>query len=493
MIGNNSEYHAEIFRKIEAGEPLRINFQYITDDTLILLNSIISRVLAKYDLLYILYSMLTIVREIVVNALKANTKRVFFESYGFDINNAEDYIKGINIFKEKVVGDFEEIRKEVLDSSYYIHFNLDSKPEGLNFSVKNNSNLLPQEEMRIKQRIAVAIQKNNFHELYEDIEDDSEGAGLGIALVILFFKSMGVDPTCFKIRSNGNVTVTSFFIPYQLKPKSVTSLVKDKILEEINGVPAFPENIITLLDLCSSPDACIDEIVSRIKQDMSIVTDVMKLANSAGFITTNRIEDIGTAVMKIGLKNLTSILIASNARKIMESRFSRFEEIWEHCNRVAVYSRLIAEKYKMRGVGENAFLAGLLHDLGQVILLAVDINGIKKIAEIVHDRSIITTTVMEEISIGISHSEIGALVAEKWNFPDYLTQAIRFHHAPQNIKAEYRDIVYIVYMANMLCGVEKRKYQYYYTDEHVLERFKIKSEDELKELHHLIKNKYETL
>lgn len=493
MLVNNSKYKAEIFRKIETGEPLKINFQYVSDDTLILLNSIISRVLAKHDLHYILYSMIAIVREIVVNALKANAKRVFFESSKFNINNAEDYIKGISVFKEKVVGDFDGIRKKVANSSYYINFNLDYKSDGLSFSVKNNAGLLPQELVRINKRIGLAIQKENFYELYEHIEDDTEGAGLGIALVVLFFKGMGLDPSCFKIKSNEKITVATFLIPYQLKPKVVTSLVKDKILEEIKGVPAFPENIITLLSLCSNIDACIDDIVLHIKQDMAIATDVIKMANSAGFITTNRIEDIGSAVMKIGLKNLKSILIASNARKIMESRYSRFEEIWEHCNRVAVYSRLIAEKYKMPGVGENAFLAGLLHDFGQVILLAVDINGMKKIAEIVHNRNIVTSTVMEEISIGISHSEIGALVSEKWNFPDYLTQAIRYHHAPQNIQTEYKDIVDTVYLANLLCGVEKRKYQYYYTNEHVLERFKINSEDELKEFHQEIKNKFETL
>lgn len=493
MTVDNSEYKAKIFQKIETGEPLRINFQYVSDDILVFLNSIMARVLAKYDLHYILYSMLAIIREIVVNALKANAKRVFFESYGFDINNAEDYIKGINAFKEKVIGDFEEIREELTKSSYYINFNLDYKSNGLIFSVKNNAALLSQELVRINRRIALAMQKENFHELYEHIEDDTEGAGLGIALVVLSLKGMGLDLSCFKIKSNEKITAATFFIPYQLKPKSITSLVKDKILVEIQGIPTFPENIITLLELCSSTDACIDEIVSLIKQDMAIVTDVIKMANSAGFITTSKIKDIGTAVMTIGLKNLKSILIASNARKIMESRYSRFEELWEHCNKVAVYSMLIAKKYKMPKVAENAFLAGLLHDLGQVILFAVDINGMKKIAEIVHNRNIITTTVMEEISIGISHSEIGALVSKKWNFPDYLTQTIRYHHAPQNIQIEYKDIVYTVYLANLLCGVEKRKYQYYYTNEHVLERFRINSEDELKELHQEIRIKFETV
>lgn len=484
---------SEIFQKIENRENIKLTFQYVSDDTLTFLNSIVSRVLSKYDMPYILYSLLTVVREIVVNALKANAKRVFFNKSGYNINDKQEYNKGISFFKDQVVGDFETIKDDLIQGPYFIQFEINFSENAMSFSVKNNVPILPQEQERINQRIEAASDKVNFHEMYDEIEDDTEGAGLGIALVVLFLKSMSGGVSSFKIRSDGKITVTSFEIPFNLRPVSVTSFIKDRILKEISGVPTFPENILTLLDLCSSPDSSIDDIVARIKRDVAIVSDVMKLANSAGFISSGKIEDIGKAVMKIGLKNLKSILIASNARKIMESRYSRFEEIWEHCNRVAVYSRLIAEKYKMQGVAENAFLAGLLHDLGQVILLAVDMNAIKKIAEIVHDRNIISSAIMEEISIGISHSEIGALVSENWNFPDYLTQTIRFHHSPQNIQKEYRDIVYTVYLANLLCGIEKKKYYYYYAEEPVLERFKLEGEQELIELHSNIRGKFEKL
>lgn len=490
---NSAKMKSEIFQKIENRENIKLTFQYVSDDTLVLLNSIVSRVLSKYDMPYILYSMLTVVREIVVNALKANAKRVFFNKSGYNINDQQDYNRGISSFKDQVVGDFDSIKDDLMQGPYFIQFEIIFSDKGMSFLIKNNVPILPQEQERINQRIAAAADKVNFHEIYDQIEDDTEGAGLGIALVVLFLKSMSGGASTFKIRSDGKITVTSFEVPFNLKPESVTSFIKERILKEIKGVPTFPENVVTLLELCSDPDSNIDDIVTRIKRDVAIVSDVIKLANSAGFITSGKIEDIGKAVMKIGLKNLKSILIASNARKIMESRYSRFEEIWEHCNKVAVYSRLIAEKYKMQGVAENAFLAGLLHDLGQVILLAVDMNAIKKIAEIVHDRNIISSAIMEEISIGISHSEIGALVSENWNFPDYLTQTIRFHHSPQNIQKEYRDIVFTVYLANLLCGIEKKKYYYYYAEDPVLERFKLEGEKELIELHSEIRTKFEKL
>ncbi len=486
------EQKKQVYEKIIKGEPVKISFKYVTDDLLMFINSIVSRELSKHDLQYLVYSVITILRELIVNSLKANAKRIFFQKNNLDINNPLQYKQGVEQFKEEIVGDFDLIKDDIANSIYSINFQINEESDSLIFKVRNNVSVIPEELNRINCRIDIAVKQSNFSDIYEMIEDETEGAGLGIALVVMFLKSMGIDPSSFKINCIDNVTVASVRIPYMLKPPEIITTVKKQILEEITGIPTFPENIITLLRMCSSLDADIDKIVEMIKLDVSVTSDVIKLANSAGFISGRRVDDVSRAVMKIGLKNLVSILLASNARKIMESRYTRYEEIWEHCNRVAFYARLLAVKFKIPGGGaDNAYIAGLLHDFGKVILLAVDMESLKAIAEIVKDRSIITTTVMEEISIGISHAEIGHLVSEKWNFPDFLAQIIRFHHSPLSIPEEFMDVGYCVYIANMIAGIEKRKYFYYYIEEIVLERFNIKSETELLKIAEFLKSEYE--
>lgn len=153
---------------------------------------------------------------------------------------------------------------------------------------------------------------------------------------------------------------------------------------------------------------------------------------------------------------------------------------------------LLVKKRKSRDA-ENAYMAGLLHDLGQVVLMAVDMNAVKKISYITRDRDIINSTVMEEIAIGISHAEIGALVAEKWKFPQMLVDIIRFHHSPLRVPAEYSDPANAVYLANMFCGIEKHKYFYNYLEDQVLEYFGIKSEAELAQLHASLKSEYDDI
>ncbi len=101
-----------------------------------------------------------------------------------------------------------------------------------------------------------------------------------------------------------------------------------------------------------------------------------------------------------------------------------------------------------------------------------------------------TSTVMEELSIGISHASIGELMAQKWNFPDYLVDLIKSHHSPLSSKVD-RDIIYTSYLANMLCGIESGKYNFYYIEEDVLERFNLNDPEKLSRYHATLKMAYE--
>jgi putative nucleotidyltransferase with HDIG domain len=480
----------EIFKKIDDDQQLKLRFQYIDETHLMLLNSIMVRYLSKMDHLYLLNSINTILREVVVNALKANAKRVYFKKLSLDINNPADYITGMKQFKQNVIGEFDQISADLKRSDYFVNLNFKMENENLLMTLQNNSPILPEELKRVQHRISKAIQYNDFSEAYQEVEDDSEGAGLGIVLTILLLKNMGIDPHTFKIQSDSRLTTTYLMVPKNLKTAEIITSIKKRILREVEGIPTFPENIHHLQRLCADPEATIDQISKKILLDPALTSDVIKLSNSAGFVPGKRIENINTAVKTIGLKNLNAVLIASSARMILNQRYSSFEQIWEHCNRVAFYARNIAIAYKKQAIIENAFMAGLLHDLGKIILLATDLKLVEKISNIVMDRKIRTSTIMEEITIGISHSTLGALIAEKWNFPDYLVETIRHHHAPHN-SINHPDLVDVVYIANMMCGIETRKYYYNYLDEGILSSYDLATESKFKALHNKLKTRYE--
>lgn len=472
---------------IEQGKPAKILFHYHTEEILKSIDALFAKLLGKMDTIYLLDAIVTVIREIIVNAIKANSKRLHFEELNLDIKNPDNYAKGMASFKDETLDDTKGIEQKLKESDYRASLAILRDKQGFIVRVTNNVGIHPKELERINLRIEKAKKYNDFTDAYDEIHDDSEGAGLGIVLTILLLKNSGLGDDPFKIESNGRLTTSQFEIPFQLKPRKITTQIKEQILKEINGLPSFNPHIVELQKMCYDSKSTIDAIVKKTMIDPALTADILKLANSAGFIIGKRIERLDEAVMIIGLKNLHDILIATVSRKILETRYPKFGEIWKHCNKTAVYAHHIALKCGLKKNADKTFLGGLLHDLGKLILLSVDPKFSGWISNIVKDRKIRTATVIEEVSLGISHSRIGSSMALKWSFPDYLVQAIQFHHSPLSAGNEFRDIVFPVYLANMFCGIESRKYHIFYIEEEVLEKLGIHSEAEVDSLHKELK------
>jgi putative nucleotidyltransferase with HDIG domain len=350
--------------------------------------------------------------------------------------------------------------------------------------------IIEEEYKRIHLRIKKAEEYESLTDAYNDVYDPTEGAGLGLILMIFLLKNSGIGSSNFSIESDKKGVTVAIHVPRELKEERIVTEVKKKVLDDVSSLPAFPENVITLQQMCSSAATTLDEIAANIVKDPSLTADVLKLSNSAGFITGKRITTIKEAVKIIGFGNLNLILTASASRKILDDRYKKFEAIWDHCNRVAYYARIIAKKKNLNLIAESAFISGLLHDIGKIVLLSTDRSIVNTISEITKNKQLRSSSILEEISIGISHAEIGGLIAEKWNFPESLAAAIKNHHSPMNTEKRHSDISYAVYLANLLCGVESNKYNYYYIESDILKWAGIETIDSLKSYHNSLKDSY---
>lgn len=482
---------SEVTQKLFEGTPFSFSFSFLSERIIVFINSLFAKVLPRMDQIFLLDTFITILREICINAVKANAKRVYFQRHNIDINDPEGYRKGITMFKKNIVGKFDEIERYLNESAYKVTFTLKKEDEGVSVQVVNNSPIHPRELERINLRKEKAKVYEDFSEAYEEIYDDTEGAGLGIVLVGLLLKNSGIGIDNYTIDTDGKNTRSTLLIPYHLKPEAIVTDIYRQIMEEVRGLPTFPQNLMELKHLCLDPNASIGIISDKISIDPALSSDVLKLSNSAGFVPGKRIETIAEAVKILGMKNLNGILLASGARRILDARYTHFEQVWQHCNETAFYARLLSVRFKLPKLIENVYLAGLLHDLGKIVMLATDLKLTNRIADIVKDRKIRTSTVLEEISIGLSHATLGEHIARRWGFPDYLIEAIKFHHAPLSASENFRDLVYIVYLANMICGIENRRYQYYYIEGAVLSRFKIEDEDGFNRLHEELKKAFQ--
>lgn len=483
----------QLIDHFDKNEPVSISFYYPNEAISRIINALLATILSKNDQIYLLDMMITILREIIVNATKANAKRIYFKKLNLDINDPQSYKTGIEHFKKDIVGQLDMLENELKNSNLKVTLSIRKEDKGVTFIIANPAPIHSEELNRIKTRIEKAKEYLDFTQAYEDVYDDTEGAGLGIVLVILLLKNAGIDPSNYNIGTDGKVTRVVLSLPLQLRPEAITTKIKQQIINAIHDIPTFPDHILVLLQLCRNKEVEIKDITMTLMRDPALSADVLKLANSAGFVPGKRVNNLSEAVMTIGLKNLESLLITISARKILDDRFQKFEQIWEHCNRVASYARTIATKYKMNTIIEQVSLCGLLHDLGKIVLLSVDLDVTQWIAKLVSDRRIRTSTVMEEISIGISHSGIGELIASKWQLPEYLIEAIRHHHAPLSAHSRFKGTVFVTYLANLLCGVESRRYFYYYCDNEVSRYFTLQSKSDFDNLNKLCQDIYNKL
>jgi HD-like signal output (HDOD) protein len=119
---------------------------------------------------------------------------------------------------------------------------------------------------------------------------------------------------------------------------------------------------------------------------------------------------------------------------------------------------------------DDAYIGGMLHDMGKIVFSTVHPTLLEKIRSFCKDKGIPADT-FEDIAGGMNHAEIGARIAEKWNFPEGLVSSIRYHHEPALHTGDHRDVVDIVYLANAFCEYENKNLSWEQIDPSVLANF----------------------
>lgn len=484
----NSDINEKI-QDFETGKKVYFSMKYPMDNDLHAIDSFFSRILNKNNRSYLLETTISILREIILNASKANYKRIYFEDNNLDINNDEDYDKGMKNFKTALAKQ-EMIINKLCDSHYWINITCFQNERGIAIEGENNICPTRQERKRINDRINKSQSIHSFTQAYDSIFDTLEGAGLGMLLIYLLMKNAGIDYKLFQITYKKASVKASFSIPFETVKPEIRNKIIRKIIEEVDALPTLPAYIIELQTLCRHPEISIETIAEKISRDPSIAAGLLRLANSAAFITGKKINSLHEAIIIVGLKNIEMLITIAAAKKILENRYNRFRFIWEHCNKCAVYARIIALKKKMKSLADNAYMGGILHDIGKIILLAIEPETTTEIISILENRHPSSSSLLEEITIGISHTDIGAMIAEKWEFPAQIVEPIKNHHAPSQASDEHRGIVMAVYLANLFCNIEDHNAQNLFIEDSVLKFFNIHDIMSLELFHQDLKDTY---
>ena len=157
------------------------------------------------------------IQELVVNAKKANTKRVYFIDRGLDLNNQSDYTRGMSTFKDDTLNNINYYLDLQRQQGLYIKLVLHLKNNIITIEVRNNSTITSSELDRIQKRLNKAREYEDMEDAIIHMLDDTEGAGLGLVMLVIMLKKLGLAENAFEIRKTGSETVARIIIPKNLK------------------------------------------------------------------------------------------------------------------------------------------------------------------------------------------------------------------------------------------------------------------------------------
>lgn len=225
----------------------------------------------------------------------------------------------------------------------------------------------------------------------------------------------------------------------------------DQIGGVIKAFPAMPGAALKLLSLADAPCATVQQIEDALRQDPGLTANVLKLANSAYFGIPSKIGSVRQAVMLLGLKRLVQMVVTTCAGAVIDRGVPGYDlpagELWRHSLAVSVAARGLAAELKLPAADE-IFTAGLLHDVGKLILGHFVQEDYPEIERALAQG--MTFEGAEAAVLGIDHAEIGARVLAQWSLPENIVHAVRWHHAPEKFGSV--DITLdVVHVANMLC------------------------------------------
>jgi HD-like signal output (HDOD) protein len=481
----------EIQRAARNSIPLTFKLTTLPFESHALLDRILEVYLAELGQESIMEPLSYCLKELIINAQKANGKRVYFAEKGLDIGVEDEYEKGMKEFLRTYVDNIGHFVISLKEKNLTIEVTFHTSGTTLSISVKNNSELTVKEQSRIFDRIARARAFNSFFEALTAPLDDTEGAGLGLMILLQFLKRIGLGEEAFSIEVKDGQTVAAISIPMSADHLQKLKILMDALVRDIDSLPHFPENVTELIQLTSNPEAEISVIAEQISMDPSLTADLLKHVNSAYYMLPSRVNSIPQAVKLVGLKGLRAILYSYGSQKILGDKYREMKDLWEHSYRTAFYAFHIARYLKRsREILDDVYVAGILHDLGLIIVMSLHPELHEKMIRFCREKNI-PPGILERFSFGMNHPSIGALMAKKWNFPDVLVEGIQYHHDPLLASLACRDIVYCVYLANAICDLERSLISFHQIEKPVLSEFGIQNESQLMRIADTVKKSFE--
>ena len=215
--------------------------------------------------------------------------------------------------------------------------------------------------------------------------------------------------------------------------KNKTVLQKLRKLQQINNLPTLPTVATQLLEMLGEEMVSINDISKLMERDPAITAQILKVSNSAYYGLRKEIDTVPRALIVLGVNEIANIILSLSLFKtftnVDDTEFD-IKTFWKHSGVVAYLSRFLAREFELDTHGEE-FTAGLMHDLGKIILDQYYHDDYKEVIKEMRNLKL-TSSEAEKNVLGFNHAKVGNWLSKKWRIPKNISKAILYHHDPNN-------------------------------------------------------------
>jgi len=244
---------------------------------------------------------------------------------------------------------------------------------------------------------------------------------------------------------------------------SITAEQREQVvataMREISHIATLPEITMKIIDLVEDPKSTAQDLHQVISNDPALCSRILKVVNSSFYGLPGQIGSINRAIVMLGLNAVKNIAIAASLAKLFRggdvtANFSA-RDLWKHANATAAGAKMISDKLKF-GLGDEAYLAGLIHDIGIMVEMQYDRNMLVKVIEQIEvDGDGRPDRCMREAELAVfeaTHEDFGIGLCTRWKFPASFKAVSGFHHRPLEADEAHRKLVAVVAAADHLAA-----------------------------------------
>ena len=226
----------------------------------------------------------------------------------------------------------------------------------------------------------------------------------------------------------------------------------ERLIMTAGDLPTIPVVATKVMQLIESEAATAEELARIVASDPAVAARVLKISNSSFYGCQRQIQTLSHAIMMLGFSTLKSLVVAASVKQVYKPYGLTEKMLWEHSFGAGLAARIIANSTRTVNE-EEAFLGGLFHDIGKIIMNTVDSQRFQTVMQKCYNDNISFLDAERQV-FSYTHAEVGALVIKKWNFPAFLMQAILQHHYfdfAQDEDPYQVRLTCVVGLANLFC------------------------------------------